>query len=197
MKLSQTEIDQYQRDGVIIARGVLTSADLQPVIDELAAWIDERARALHAEGTIQDLHEDAPFTQRYGLLFGQSKEIGKGMDIMHYRGPAMFAFLHNPNLLDAVEGLTGPEITCNPIQHLRAKPPERFDPAPAGHSFHVVPWHQDAGVMMPGRKAPMSSPVGCRWAMPRSKWVAWRRYRAFTKTAICATRKRARPSIPS
>ncbi|HRW04202.1 MAG TPA: phytanoyl-CoA dioxygenase family protein [Caldilineaceae bacterium] len=148
MKLSQTAIDQYHRDGVIIARGVLTDADLQPVIDELSAWIDAQARALHAEGKIQDLHEDAPFSQRYGLLFGQCNEIGKGMDIMYYRGPAIFAFLHNPNLLDAVEGLTGPEITCNPIQHLRAKPPERFDPH-TGPSFHVVPWHQDAGVMMP------------------------------------------------
>lgn len=149
MKLSQDQTDQFERDGVIIARGALTDSDLQPVIDELAAWIDARADALHAEGKIQDLHEDAPFSQRYGLLFGQCQEIGKGMDIMHYRGRAIFHFLHNPNLLDAVEGLTGPEITCNPIQHLRAKPPERFDPAPSGHSFHVVPWHQDAGVMMP------------------------------------------------
>ena len=64
------------------------------------------------------------------------------------RGQAMFEFLHNPKLLDAVESFTGPEIACNPIQHLRAKPPERFDPH-TGPSFHVVPWHQDAGVMMP------------------------------------------------
>ncbi|MCB0083195.1 MAG: phytanoyl-CoA dioxygenase family protein, partial [Caldilineaceae bacterium] len=149
MRLSQHDLDRFHREGVIVARGVLTDADLQPVIDELAAWIDARARALQAEGKIQDLQEDAPFTERYGLLYGQCKEIGQGMDIMHYRGRAIFAFLHNQNLLDAVEGLTGPEITCNPIQHLRAKPPERFDPAPAGHSFHVVPWHQDAGVMMP------------------------------------------------
>lgn len=148
MKLSQSEIDRYHRDGVIIARGALTDADLQPVIAELEAWIDARAQALYAEGKIQELHEEAPFSQRYGLLFGECQEIGKGMDIMHYRGQAIFDFLHNQNLLDAVEGLTGPEITCNPIQHLRAKPPERFDPH-TGPSFHVVPWHQDAGVMMP------------------------------------------------
>lgn len=149
MNLTQAQIEQFHRDGVIIARGALTAADLQPVIDELSAWIDARARELYTEGKIQDLHEEAPFEERYGLLFGQCKEIGKGMDIMFYRGRAMFEFLHNPHLLDAVEKLTGPEITCNPIQHLRAKPPERFDPAPSGHSFHVVPWHQDAGVMMP------------------------------------------------
>ena len=148
MKLSVEQIDQFQRDGVIIARGALTDADLQPVIDELSAWIDARARELHAAGQIEHLYEDAPFATRYGLLFGQCKEIGNGMDIMHYRGPAMFALLHNQNLLDTVEGLVGPEITCNPIQHLRAKPPEKFDPH-TGPSFHVAPWHQDAGVMMP------------------------------------------------
>ena len=53
------------------------------MIDELSALIDERARALQSEGKIQELHEDAPFTQRYGLLFGQCKEIGQGMDIMN------------------------------------------------------------------------------------------------------------------
>lgn len=148
MKLSAEQIDQFHRDGVIIARGVLTDADLQPVIDELAAWIDTRARILHAEGKIAELYEDAPFAERYGLLFGQCKEIGEGMDLMYYRGRAIFAFLHNQNLLDTVEALTGPEITCNPIQHLRAKPPEKFDPH-TGPSFHVAPWHQDAGVMMP------------------------------------------------
>ncbi|MBX3011129.1 MAG: phytanoyl-CoA dioxygenase family protein [Caldilineaceae bacterium] len=158
MKLNQAQLDQFNRDGVIVARGVLTAADLQPVIDELATWIDERARELHAAGKIQDLHEDAPFSQRYGRLFGQCQEIGKGMDIMFYRGQAIFEFLHNQHLLDTVEALTGPEITCNPIQHLRAKPPEKYDPH-TGPSFHVVPWHQDAGVMMP--EAEGSNVVTC------------------------------------
>ncbi len=158
MKLTANQIAEFETRGVIVAKGVLTAADLQPVIDELSAWIDDRARELHAEGKIQDLHQDAPFEQRYGLLFGQCQAIGKGMDIMHYRGKAMFEFLHNQNLIDAVAGLVGPEVTCNPIQHLRAKPPEAFDPH-TGPSFHNVPWHQDAGVMMP--EAEGSNVVTC------------------------------------
>lgn len=158
MSLSAQQIETYHNDGVIVARGILTDADLQPVIDELSEWIDKRARALHVEGKIEDLHEDAPFEQRYGLLFGQCSEIGQGMDIMFYRGEAMFNFLHNQHLLDAAEGLVGPEITCNPIQHLRAKPPIDVDPH-TGPSFHVVPWHQDAGVMMP--EAENSNVVTC------------------------------------
>ncbi|MEM7126094.1 MAG: phytanoyl-CoA dioxygenase family protein [Chloroflexota bacterium] len=148
MKLSQEQIQEFDSNGVILAQGVLNAADLQPVIDELEEWIDARANQLKLEGKIDKLYEGLSFDQRYGYLFGQSNEISHGMDIMQQRGQAMFEFLHNSNLLDAVEGLTGPEITCNPIQHVRAKPPSEFEPH-TGPSFHVVPWHQDAGVMMP------------------------------------------------
>lgn len=148
MRLTAEQLAEFNTRGVITARAVLTHDDLQPVIDELSAWIDERARALHAKGEIADLHEDAPFATRYGLLFKQCPAIGCGMDIMHYRGRAMFEFLHNENLLDLLESLLGPELTCNPIQHLRAKPPQAYENR-QGPSFHNAPWHQDAGVMMP------------------------------------------------
>ena len=148
MKLTTEQIAEFNARGAIIARAALTYDDLQPVIDELSAWIDERARVLHAEGQLADLHEDAPFATRYGLLFKQCPDIGRGMDIMHYRGRAMFAFLRNENLLDLLESLLGPELTCNPIQHLRSKPPQAYENR-EGPSFHNAPWHQDAGVMMP------------------------------------------------
>ena len=148
MTLTTEQIAEFNTRGVTIAREALTHDDLQPVIDELSAWIDERARTLHEEGEIADLHEDAPFATRYGLLFKQCPEIGRGMDIMHYRGRAMFAFLRNENLLDLLESLLGPELICNPIQHLRAKPPQAYENR-EGPSFHNAPWHQDAGVMMP------------------------------------------------
>lgn len=147
MKLTEEQIETFRTDGFLIAEGALRDADLQPVIDELSAFIDKRARALKAEGKIEDLHEDAPFETRYGLLFKQCQEIGQGMDIMRLRGRAMFEFLHNENLLDVVESVLGPEITCNPIQHIRAKPPAAHEKR-EGPGFHNVPWHQDMGVMM-------------------------------------------------
>ena len=156
MKLSTGQIDEFNNRGVIIARDALTHDDQQPLIDELSTWIEERAQVLHAEGKLTDLHKDAPFATRYGLLFQQYREIGQGMDIMQMRGPATFDFLRNRNLLDAVESLVGPEITCNPIQHVRAKPPSNF-----GHSSwsHGVPWHQDAAVMM--KEATESNVITC------------------------------------
>ena len=49
MKLTTEQIAEFNARGVIIAREALAHDDLQPVIDELSAWIDERARVLHAE----------------------------------------------------------------------------------------------------------------------------------------------------
>ena len=142
--LSAEQVRRFRDEGVLVAEGILTDADLAPVIAEYAAWIDERANRLKNEGKITDLYTDAPYAQRVALLYAQSPDILSGMDIMTVLGPATFEFLHNPHLLDAVESLIGPEITCNPIQHIRAKPPSKY--AGEGTGFYNVPWHQDAGV---------------------------------------------------
>ncbi|MDP7281176.1 MAG: phytanoyl-CoA dioxygenase family protein [Candidatus Poribacteria bacterium] len=156
MALTSAQIDTYHQQGFVLAKGILAPVDTQPVIDELETFIDRRANELQAEEKIANLCAEAPFDQRYGLLLKQSSEIGQGMDIMQMRGPATFDFLRNSNLLDAVESLVGPEITCNPIQHVRAKPPSNF-----GHSSwsHGVPWHQDAAVMM--KEAEGSNVITC------------------------------------
>jgi ectoine hydroxylase-related dioxygenase (phytanoyl-CoA dioxygenase family) len=144
MKLTEEQVSAFREEGVLVVEDVLTEADLAPVIEEYARWIDCRARALAAEGKVTDLGEAAPFERRLALLYAQTTEISREMDIMHARGPKTFAFLHSARLLDAVESLIGPEITCSPIQHIRAKPPAAVSGEGAG--FYNVPWHQDAGV---------------------------------------------------
>ncbi len=145
MKLSTEQVSAFHEEGVLVAENVVTDEDLAPIIAEYSAWIDKKARELKAAGKISDLHEGADFAHRFALLYAQSREIESGLDIMFMRGPAMFEFLRNPNLLDAVESLLGTsEITCNPIQHVRAKPPASSSGTDAG--FYNVPWHQDSGV---------------------------------------------------
>ena len=48
LKLTQQQIEEFNTSGFLIARGALQDADLQPVIDELSTWIDQRARQLHS-----------------------------------------------------------------------------------------------------------------------------------------------------
>ena len=123
MRLTEEQVRSFRDEGYLVTEGVVSDADFAPLVAAYEDWIDARARRLHAEGKITDLAENEPFDKRFAALFAQSAEIADGMDIMHARLPEMFAFLRNANLLDAVETLVGPEITCNPIQHLRAKPP--------------------------------------------------------------------------
>ena len=148
-------------EGYVIVEGALTSDDLDPVIAGIEAFIDERARALHHEGRIADLHENEPFERRLALITRENTAIYDDIDIMNMRHEAVFRFLGNAHMLDLVESLVGPEITCSPIQHLRAKLPEGLN----SHSGHgngggngeedalaarirenVAPWHQDAQV---------------------------------------------------
>lgn len=144
MSLSTDQIDQFQADGYLLLENVLPLSALAPIIQEYADYIDRRAAELLAEGRISQSFADESFERRLACICQEDAELYRELDIMHLRGQASFEFLRNPLLLDIVESLVGPEITCSPIQHIRPKLPNGL--APRGSDPHVVPWHQDAGV---------------------------------------------------
>ena len=114
-----------------------------------------------SEMTRDSLADEADFEHRFARLHAECPAIAEGIDIMQMRGPATFAFLRSENLLDAVECLVGPEITCSPIQHLRAKPPATAHSP--GTGFYNVPWHQDMAVTW--EEADASNIVTCWLAL--------------------------------
>jgi len=144
MHLSPAQMTQFHQHGYLVVDNVLTDADLTPVIDEYAAYIDRRAHELHAAGKLSQLYVHEPFERRLACICQETSELYPELDIMHRRGVATFTFLHNLTLLDIAESLIGPEIICSPIQHLRPKLPSGL--TPRGSDPHVVHWHQDAGV---------------------------------------------------
>jgi hypothetical protein len=145
MKLSQQQIDFFNREGFLVAENALKDSDLNPLIQEYEAYIDRRARELLAAGKISQLYTNQPFEKRLACICRENSEIYGELDIMHFRGRALFDFLRNDHLMDVVESLVGPEITCNPIQHVRAKLPSGL--SPTGGDTHVAAWHQDVAVM--------------------------------------------------
>jgi len=144
MQLSQEYREHFEREGYVVVRGGLQDSDLDPVIREYEEYIDKRARELKTEGKISQLHEHEPFGRRLTRICEEDGTIYNELDIMQFRGRALFDFLRNEHLMDLVEGLVGPEITCNPIQHLRPKMPSRTAKTP---NTHIAGWHQDAAVM--------------------------------------------------
>jgi phytanoyl-CoA hydroxylase len=144
MKLSQSQIDQFNTEGYLVVRDALSADDLDPVIHEYEAHIDKRAHELYATGKLSQLYEQEPFERRLALICRENTEIYPELDVYILRGKASFAFLRNENLLNIVESLVGPEILCSPIQHIRPKLPSHL--TPSGADGHIAPWHQDAGV---------------------------------------------------
>ena len=143
MKLSADQIAQFEAEGYLLLRSVLSDGDLDPIVAEYEEYIARRADELLVEGKVTTLYADEPFDRRLVSICRENNEIYKELDIMHFRGRASFEFLINDNLLDMVEALVGPEISCSPIQHTRAKLPSDIL---CGGDPHVAPWHQDAGV---------------------------------------------------
>jgi len=193
--LTIEQIIHYQTEGYLIAEDVLTDEDLQPVIEELEQEIDRRAQALHAEGKISDLHENESFERRFALLHAQCPEIGKRFDISDYLGDAIFRFLGNEHLLDVVECLLGSELSCNPIQHLRAKLPWKPGKDDKPDYFQNVPWHQDNAVTSADSEAseiitfwlPLvnaTAETGCMEVMPEVSKMGYLKHRSEGGTTI-------------
>ena len=68
-----------------------------------------------------------------------------------HTGPATFALLKHPKLLDAVSALVGPDIYSNPTQHVRIKPPalEVDTEGTVTAEVATTVWHQDLATVMP------------------------------------------------
>ncbi len=67
---------------------------------------------------------------------------------MHF-GPVVSAMTTHKRVLKIVEDLIGPEITSNPIQHVRVKPPsKRLAEDEIKAHITKTDWHQDRGIAL-------------------------------------------------
>ena len=58
MELNSAQISQFETEGYLLLRSVLTDADLNPVIAEYEQHINRRANELLAAGKISELYAD-------------------------------------------------------------------------------------------------------------------------------------------
>lgn len=161
--LTDQQQRDFERDGYLVVRGLLDpEQDLQPIIDEYAAVLDGLVRGLVADGTLAQDYAELPFPQRFMRVVAETGETfaqhfdpalpqsGVLSTTPMWQGPAVFDLLTHPRLLDVVESVIGPEITVNPVQHVRIKPPESLLPAgddAALGRVKATSWHQDNGVV--------------------------------------------------
>ena len=114
---------------------------------------------------INSPYSDLPFTQRFERVATEAGAAGVGWiqyfdfslplgnvraDSPIHLSEAVFNLVSNPELLDAVEAIIGPEILLNPIHHVRLKPRETLVPEHLrGGLTSRTAWHQDQGVTLP------------------------------------------------
>ena len=162
--LNGAQIDLFGRQGYLLVENLLDPETvLDPIVAEYAARLDGLARDLHRQGKLSSLHDDLDFRARMTAIYRETGETypqffnlsipmtGVTEETPFWTGPAVFALIRNPTLLDVVESVLGPEIASNPIQHIRIKPPAKHIPDAMQASGLVgkTPWHQDAAVLPP------------------------------------------------
>ena len=86
MTLKNCQIEQFQTEGYLLVEDALAAADLAPVIDEYAAYIDRRAHELLAQGRISQLYADEPFARR--LADSLQRRLGDGTQVLTEEGDA-------------------------------------------------------------------------------------------------------------
>lgn len=155
--LSENQITQFRADGFLVVEDVLDQAQ---ILDPVRAEYDQLLQGLIEDWGLATALQDASFTERLTVAYAKGLDWFQPMDIslpgdrifadtsMHF-GPAVFEMLRASKLLDIVQSLIGPEITSNPIQHVRIKPPEVILDADEIRA-HVgsTSWHQDRAVAL-------------------------------------------------
>lgn len=158
--LTKAEVERFDEEGYLVIEDLVDEQTLAAVRQEYADLMDRLYAGWYAAGLVETSGENLSFWQKLDQCYQRSFDWYQPMDIslphggidedtpMHI-GPAVFDLVTHKRIIDTVECLVGPEITSNPIQHVRIKPPARALP-PSENRAHVTTtdWHQDMGVTL-------------------------------------------------
>lgn len=151
--LTDDQIKAFNRDGYLVVPDVVPQDTLDRVRAEYAELLD----GLYSGWNLPEAKsfEDQLITAyRAGRDWHQPLDISLPGDRieadtpMHF-GPAVFEMATHKRLLDLAEDFLGSEITSNPIQHVRIKPPVP-DLRSGEIRAHITAtdWHQDRAVAL-------------------------------------------------
>jgi phytanoyl-CoA hydroxylase len=159
--LTPEQHNQLDELGYVVIPDVIPDDIVDGVLQDCADIAAGLAREANQAGVAPDELLKAPMDRQViELTRLTGRGLGQHFDISFpVRGPlsaqtpinlrpGMFGFLICGPLLDVVSDVVGPEVICNPVQHLRMKVPSDVVPSEgAGFLNATVPWHQDLGVV--------------------------------------------------
>lgn len=155
--LSDAQITEFRTQGYLVIDDVIPGSVLHAVRAEYAELMDRLYSDWQAQGLVPD-GAGMDFWAKLSASYAAGCDWFQPMDIslpggeiatdcpMHF-GPAIFGLVVQDRLLDVVQDLIGPEITSNPIQHVRIKPPSpQLTKDETRAHVTSTDWHQDRGV---------------------------------------------------
>ena len=155
--LTEAEVRQFNTDGYLVIDDVLPTSVLDAVKAEYSDLMDQLYAGWHAEGRVGD-GAGLDFWGKLSASYSAGCDWFQPMDIslpggeiaqdtpMHF-GPAIFDLVMHDRLMDLAEALIGPELTLNPIQHVRIKPPSpQLSSDETRAHITRTDWHQDRAV---------------------------------------------------
>ncbi|MDU8942072.1 phytanoyl-CoA dioxygenase family protein [Ovoidimarina sediminis] len=155
--LSRDQCDHFRRHGYLVIEDALDERVLEPLRSEYHGLMDRLYATWAAEATLPDaesFEEKLIAAYQAGFDWFQPMDISLPGDRIEadtpmHLGAAVFDLVTAPEILDIVEDIIGPEITSNPIQHVRIKPPSGMLAADEVRA-HVggTDWHQDRAVAL-------------------------------------------------
>jgi len=159
--LAQQQIEDFERNGYLVVDELVS---IPEVLEPLKAEYTDRLRTLCRRWAHDKKMPIAAASGSFSQMIMSCVDAGidyfQPLDISlppgaiqsntpFHAGPAIFDLMTNDALLDVVESLLGPELTSNPIQHVRIKPPlKSLMGADVRPHIIATDWHQDRGVTL-------------------------------------------------
>jgi len=159
--LSSKQISDFHEYGYLVVDNIVDrNTILAPLLKEYELLLSDLCDSWVAQGVLSAEKNCGSFEDKIrtaycaGLDYFQPLDISLPpgdieLDTPFHAGAAIFNLITSDRLLNAVEQLIGAEITSNPIQHVRIKPPS-VELAANEIRPHITytDWHQDRAVTL-------------------------------------------------
>ena len=89
-RLRDRQLQHFADEGYLIVENLFTDAELQPVIDEISADLDQRCREAVAKGELSQTYEEYDFEHRLTHVDAENRNISKSMWDMKLVLPSFF-----------------------------------------------------------------------------------------------------------